>query len=77
VLFGWLLGIVLFCTLGVLIGFQAFKIFKADQFYFYFNLGITKKMLFKKVAIINLVVAIPVSLIFLLISLLFGNLTGI
>lgn len=77
VFFGWIKGIIFFCTLGLWIGFQAFRILKSEELYLYYNLGITKAMLYKKAIVINLVVAIPVSLIFILISYLFGNLTSI
>jgi len=60
-------GFGLFCTLGVLFGFFGFQVFKNDQYYFYYNLGITKWKLLKVSFIINLLVGVPI-FSFLLIS---------
>ncbi len=72
---GLLWGFVLFLTIGLLFGFIGFRTFYNDQFYFYFNLGITKWKLFKVSFIINILVGIPVfSVLIIFITFIFGNL---
>ncbi|AFL82477.1 hypothetical protein Aeqsu_3039 [Aequorivita sublithincola DSM 14238] len=71
---GLLWAFVLFATAGLSIGFLGFQTFYYNQFYFYFNLGITKWKLFKVSFIINLLVGIPIFLVLLIIiRFLFGN----
>jgi len=67
-------GFLLFSTIGLLIGFLVFELLKKEEYYFYYNLGITKWKLFKAVFIINLIIGAPIVLILLLItSYIFGN----
>lgn len=50
---------VLFCTVGLAIGFFAYNFYFKDQYYFYHNLGYTKKKLMVMMLVINAVIAIP------------------
>jgi len=75
VFFGFLIASIIFLSLGFAVGFLAFNIIKKEEFYFYFNLGLTKWRLFKIAFILNFIFGLPVLLfIFLIITLLFGNL---
>jgi len=64
---GILTAIILFLTLGIGIGFLAYGLVKKKEYYFYYNLGLTKWKLFKVVFFINLIVGAPIVFIFLLI----------
>ena len=55
---GPLWGAISFATFGTLIGFLVFAYFKNNEYYFYHNLGYTKKALMVKVWSINLSIAI-------------------
>jgi len=66
-------GFLLFSTLGLLIGFIGFYTFKKGEYYFYYNLGITKFGLLNASFFINILIGIPVfSILFLFNTLLFG-----
>lgn len=72
---GLLWGFVFFATISLLFGFVGFRAFYNDQFYFYFNLGITKWKLLKASFLINLLVGIPIfSVLIIFIHFIFGNL---
>lgn len=72
---GLLWGFVIFATIGLLMGFVGFKSFYNNQFYFYFNLGITKWMLFRASFLINVLVGIPLySFLIILLFFVFGKL---
>lgn len=72
--FGALWGYVLFGTVGIAFGFIGFSVFRKEEYYFYYNLGITKRMLFTRVLIINLLVGLPVfTALLLLFLLIFGR----
>ncbi len=68
---GW--GMLGFCSISVFLGFLGFSFLKSEEFYFYYNLGIRRWELIKATLIINLVVAVPVGLVFTFISFLFGD----
>ncbi|SRX56105.1 hypothetical protein AEQU1_03132 [Aequorivita sp. CIP111184] len=71
---GLLWGFVLFATIGLLFGFIGFRTFYNDQFYFYYNIGLTKWKLVQTSFIINLLVGIPMfSVLIIFIFFLFGN----
>ncbi|RDK87152.1 hypothetical protein [Marinirhabdus gelatinilytica] len=73
-LFGVVWGYFLFCTLGLVIGVVGFKNFRKNELYTYYNLGITKLKLFKISFAINLIIGLPIFLVFLsLFLLLFGK----
>tara|TARA_R100000935_G_scaffold55682_2_gene85941 strand:- start:31447 stop:31710 length:264 start_codon:yes stop_codon:yes gene_type:complete len=77
-IFGVYWGYFLFCTLGVVIGYLGFANFRKGEFYSYYNLGITKWKLLKTSFIINLLVGLPIFLVFLaLFLLIFGKTTSI
>tara|TARA_R110002124_G_scaffold5301_1_gene33165 strand:+ start:180847 stop:181158 length:312 start_codon:yes stop_codon:yes gene_type:complete len=74
IIFGNISAMVVFLLVGVVIGFLAFSLLKKEQFYFYYNLGITKWKLFKTVFVINLIVGSPIVIVLLILSsFLFGN----
>lgn len=56
---GVIWGFVLFITLGLFAGFAGFSAFKKNEYYFYYNLGITPWKLFKVSFLFNLLVGIP------------------
>ncbi|MAZ72462.1 MAG: hypothetical protein CMC70_04880 [Flavobacteriaceae bacterium] len=73
-IFGVYWGYILYSTLGVILGFIGFHTFRKDEFYSYYNLGFTKRNLFKTSFIINLLVGLPVFLLFLaLFLIIFGK----
>ena len=73
-LFGMVAAFLIFITIGIFIGFLVFELLKKEQYYFYYNLGISKWELFKAVFLINLIIGTPIVLILLLISTFFiGN----
>ena len=51
-------GAISFATVGTLIGFLIFAYFKNNEYYFYHNLGYTKRALMVKVWSINLGIAV-------------------
>lgn len=68
-------GVLIFATVGLLIGFLGFNVFYNNNYYFYFNLGISKLELFQTSFIINLFLGIPIFSFFIfIIFFLFGNL---
>ena len=60
--FGIIPAIVVLFTIANGIGFLAFSLLKPQEFYFYYNLGISKVQLFISCCLLNLVVAIPISI---------------
>lgn len=67
-------GFVLFVTFGLLIGFLGFQYFYSDQFYFYFNLGLTKWKLIGASFLLNLLIGIPLfSILIIFISFILGD----
>jgi len=52
-LFGFIWGYLLFISLGILVGFVGFNAFNKNQYYFYYNLGITQWKLLKTSFVIN------------------------
>lgn len=74
ILFGSISAIIIFLTIGIGIGFLAFSLLKKQEFYFYYNLGITKWKLFKSVFFINLIIGTPLLILFFLtLSFIFGD----
>ena len=57
---GLLWGFLFFTIVGPLIGLLGFKAFRNGEYFFYYNLGLTKLKLFRVAFIFNLAVAIPV-----------------
>lgn len=71
---GLIWGFVFFATVSLFFGFYGFRIFYNKQFYFYYNLGLTKTKLFLASFVINLLIGLPVFSIFIVIfHLVFGN----
>ena len=74
IVFGSFIAFFLFLSIGVLVGFFAFGLIKRQEFYFYYNLGYTKKKLLKVAFLINLLVGTPILItILILISFIFGD----
>lgn len=61
---GLIYGLVIFCSLGILLGLMGFSYFRNNEYYLYYNLGYSKKELVKKVFFRNLIIA---SFIFLIV----------
>ncbi|MEL7122673.1 MAG: hypothetical protein AAFO07_24715 [Bacteroidota bacterium] len=57
--FGFFWGIILFASFGLIIGTICFAYFKKKEYYFYYNLGHTKKELILNNFKINMLIAIP------------------
>lgn len=74
ILFGSFPAIIIFTTVAIGFGFLAFSLLKKNEFYFYYNLGISKWKLLKSVFLINLIFGTPLLiLIFIIISYIFGD----
>ena len=58
-----LAGIVSLPTYGLAIGLLCYRQFHGHQYYFYYNLGITKQRLIIKSLIINSIIALPILLL--------------
>ncbi|WP_299716440.1 hypothetical protein [uncultured Tenacibaculum sp.] len=55
-----------FSSLGILIGFWGYHLFKEQEYYMYYNLGFTKRKLLLLVWITNMLISVPIlGLIFL------------
>jgi hypothetical protein len=57
-------GIVCLATGGMVIGLYCYKQFQHSQYYFYYNVGITKKKLIIFTWLINIALSIVAALIF-------------
>jgi hypothetical protein len=70
-LFGLLWGMLLHFALAPILGLLGFNALKKEQFYFYYNMGITKKRLIGSSYLINGLLGVPLSFLFTLLYLLF------
>ena len=59
-------GVVLFCSLGVLVGAIGFRVFKNNEYFGYYNLGYTKFTLLVNVYVFNCSVYFPIVILYLL-----------
>lgn len=67
-------GFIFFVTIGLLFGFVGFRAFYNNQYYFYYNLGLSKWKLLRVSFLINLLVGIPIfSVLIIFINFVFGN----
>jgi hypothetical protein len=67
---------ILFAVLGPIIGMLGFGVFYKDQFYFYYNLGITQTKLLGGSFIINLFLGVPIfGVLILIVSFFLGSFT--
>ena len=64
--FGILWSIFLFATFGIIVGYLGFKTFKSNEYYSYYNLGITKKHLLKRVLLYNATISFFIFIIYLI-----------
>jgi hypothetical protein len=51
-------------SIGILIGMLGFNTFKKNEYFAYYNLGITKKQLIKNTFILNSLISLTVYLIY-------------
>lgn len=73
---GLLWALLLFASIGPFIGMLGFRIIYKEQFYFYYNLGITRLKLMGVSFLINLLLAIPIfGVLILIVKFFIGNLT--
>jgi hypothetical protein len=66
--FGIIWSLLIFCSYGIFIGFLAFRYMKNEEYYFYYNLGLTKAKLIKSIFCYNLIASIPLFLILIAIK---------
>lgn len=66
-----LTGLFILFTIANGIGFLAFSSLKSQEFYFYYNLGISKLKLLLSLVIINAIVGLPFAVIFIIFKQLF------
>ncbi|GGX30161.1 hypothetical protein GCM10007384_34080 [Aquimarina muelleri] len=64
---GLLWSIIIFSSLGIVIGYLGYKTFKNNQYYVYYNLGLTKTSLLKKVWLLNMIISFLLFLIYIII----------
>ena len=50
-------GIITFGTFGMLVGLICYRYFQNNQYYFYYNLGLTKMNLFSVTWVVNFIIA--------------------
>lgn len=62
--FGAFTGLLTFCSFGMLIGYLGFDFFRKNEYYLYHNLGFSKRYLLKKVFLWNLIMSVPLILIY-------------
>lgn len=65
---GFFWSIITFSSFGVFFGLFGFKTFKNNEYYTYYNIGLTKTYLLKRVLMLNLCISILVFLIYLIIA---------
>ena len=65
---GVLWSVLIFSSLGILIGYLGFHIFKKNEYYTYYNLGFTKSKLIKKVWFLNMTISSLLFLIYIIIK---------
>ena len=63
----WLWAFIVFGSYGIVIGLLAFGFLKNNEYYLYYNLGLTKRKLATSVLLINLMITAPI-FIFVFIS---------
>ena len=63
---GFFWSIITFSSFGVLFGLIGFKTFKNSEYYTYYNLGLTKAYLLKRVLVLNLFISLFLILIYLI-----------
>lgn len=67
---GVIWGLISFVSFGILIGFLGFNVFKKNEYFLYHNLGYTKSHLIKMVLYLNIAMAIVLSIIAFILSML-------
>lgn len=66
IIYGLQWGLIIFGTVGTLIGFLGFQQFKKKEYFLYSNLGYSKRNLMLRVGILNLVITFLVLFILFL-----------
>lgn len=56
-------GLLVFCSFGMLIGLIGFRYFRNNEYYIYYNLGVTKVSLLKRVWLVNVALSVPVLIV--------------
>ena len=54
---GYIWSLIIFSSIGILIGFLGFQTFKKNEYYTYHNLGYTKSNLLMKVWLLNVLIS--------------------
>lgn len=67
--FGFIWGAISLFSFGLIFGYYGFQVFQAKNYYFYFNLGITKGTLLKTVLLVNFFFSTILLLIYFIIKL--------
>ena len=57
-------GLIMFISIGILIGMLCFNTFKKNEYFAYYNLGITKNQLIKSTFILNSIISVILYLIY-------------
>ena len=71
---GLLWALILFASIGPVIGMVGFGIFYKEQYYFYYNLGITRSTLTGISYLINLLLGFPIfGVLILIVKFFIGN----
>lgn len=68
---GFYYAIVIFCSVGILVGVLGYQLLKKNEYYTYYNLGLTKVKLLKKVLLLNLSICIPLTIIYMIVRWIF------
>ncbi len=63
---GILWGLITFCSIGVIVGLIGYQYFKKNEYYTYYNIGLTKKKLIKSVWLFNLIISVVLILTYIL-----------
>jgi hypothetical protein len=63
---GFLWGLLMFMTIGIIVGFFGFRTFKENEYFAYYNLGLTKKDLIKNTFLMNSLISFFLFLIYIL-----------
>ena len=71
---GVLWGFLLYSTVGVFMGYLGFQNFRKDEYFFYHNMGLTKFKLWWNIWLINVIIGVPIFLVWgLLFFLIYGG----
>ena len=63
---GVLWSVIIFSSIGILIGYLGYETFKKNEYYVYYNLGYTKTSLLKRIWFLNLTISTLIFLMFII-----------